>query len=260
MERPTNADSWALTDKQKQTLRLMVRGHDAKSIARALDISVHTINERLRDARSKMAVSSSREAARMLFEAEGEGGAAPDPYSLRDTPIGDDAARGAADIGNAPLGGAGRAFRRPGLVLGGTLMTFTLGLLALLGLPQTAPAPVSPPAAASDAANPEIVAFARQWLELVDQARWDASYRATGTAFQKLNTLQVWTDVSEKVRTPLGAVVSRTLLSQENLPAPPSGYEVVKFRTSFANKPDTIETVTLDRENGDWRVVGVMIG
>ena len=61
----------SLTEKEKQTLRLIVCGHDAKSIARTLDLSVHTINERLRDARRKMAVSSSREAARLLLEAEG---------------------------------------------------------------------------------------------------------------------------------------------------------------------------------------------
>ena len=58
----------------------------------------------------------------------------------------------------------------------------------------------------------------------------------TGSAFQKLNTEQVWADVSRKVRPPLGAVTSRTLLSAEELPAPPHGYQVVKFRTSFANE------------------------
>src|SRR3546814_3464446 len=74
----------ALTEKEKQTLRLIVRGHDAKSIARNLDLSVHTINERLRDARRKLTVSSSREAARLLFDAEGE---PPNPSG--DTKIGE---------------------------------------------------------------------------------------------------------------------------------------------------------------------------
>jgi hypothetical protein len=34
----------------------------------------------------------------------------------------------------------------------------------------------------------------------------------------------------------------------------------VKFRTSFANKADVVETVSLDREGGTWRVVGITIG
>ena len=70
--------SWALSEKEKQTLRLIVRGHDAKSIARDLGLSVHTINERLRDARRKMAVSSSREAARLLLEVEDRALPTPD--------------------------------------------------------------------------------------------------------------------------------------------------------------------------------------
>ena len=62
----------ALTEKEKETLRLMARGHDAKSAASALSLSVHTINERLRAARRKLAVTSSREAARLVLDREGE--------------------------------------------------------------------------------------------------------------------------------------------------------------------------------------------
>ena len=39
-----------LSEKEKQTLRLIVRGYDAKSLARHLGLSIHTVNERLRDA------------------------------------------------------------------------------------------------------------------------------------------------------------------------------------------------------------------
>jgi DNA-binding CsgD family transcriptional regulator len=49
----TQDDVWGLTEKERQTLRLMVRGHDAKSIARSLDLSIHTVNERLRDAAAR---------------------------------------------------------------------------------------------------------------------------------------------------------------------------------------------------------------
>ena len=56
-----------LSDRERETLRLLGRGHDAKSIAAALHLSVHTVNERLRAARRKLGVSSSREAARLLL-------------------------------------------------------------------------------------------------------------------------------------------------------------------------------------------------
>lgn len=248
-----------LTEKEKHTLRLMVRGHDAKSIARRLDLSVHTINERLREARRKMAVSSSREAARLLLEAEGGDLGLPDPQLLGDTRIGEDVSPAAMHPEVAPIGGAGRRSGALWIAIGVLLMTLTLALLALTAVPNVAsPAPPTP-IAAQVAPNPEVVDAARQFLTLVDQGRWDDSYRATGEAFRKLNTAAVWAAVSEKVRPPLGAMISRTFASQQNLPAPPYGYEVVKFRTSFANRAGAIETVTLEREDDRWRVVGVVI-
>lgn len=250
---------WALTEKEKQTLRLIVRGHDAKSTARSLGLSVYTINERLRDARRKMAVSSSREAARLLLEAEGADLASSNPDLLGDAEIGADSPQSRMDQDDAPISGAGRTYRRPWIIIGVLLMTIILGLLALAALPQIVSTPPPAPIAADATPNPQVVDSARQWLALVDQGRWYESYRATGSAFRKLNTEQVWASVSEKVRVPLGAVISRSFISQEDLPAPPHGYEVVKFRTHFANKDEAVETVTLDREAGSWRVVGVTI-
>ena len=60
-----------LTPRQKEILRLLLNGYDAKSAGRELGISVHTVNEHLREARRHLGVSSSREAARMLRQAEG---------------------------------------------------------------------------------------------------------------------------------------------------------------------------------------------
>ena len=259
MNRPMTEGSWALTEKEKQTLRLIVRGHDAKSTARSLGLSVHTINERLRDARRKMAVSSSREAARLLLEAEGGGAGSLNPDLFGDAGIGEDAIRPRVDQGTAPIDGVGRARRHPWIIIGVFLMTLALALLALTALPQVASTPPPPPVASRTTPNPEVVDAARQWLALLDQSNWDDSYRATGISFRQLNTSQVWAEASERARRPLGALISRTFLSQENLPAPPHGYEVVKFRTRFANNAETVETVTLDREDGGWRVVGVTI-
>ena len=47
-------DTGMLTEKEKEALRLLLAGHDAKSSARELDISVHTLNDRLRSARRKL--------------------------------------------------------------------------------------------------------------------------------------------------------------------------------------------------------------
>lgn len=260
----TNEAIEALSEKEKQTLRLIVQGHDAKSTARTLGLSVHTINERLREARRKMSVSSSREAARLLLEIERPNPSAPTPNVLGDSVFGEDLNRPDQKTGRTPTLGAGWRHRRTWILIGVLMMTLTLGLLALAAMPQTATTPTAtPPTASSATAKPahdrQVVDAARTWLELVDEGQWNESYQATGAAFRRINTAEVWAATSEKVRVPLGAVVSRTFISQQNLPAPPAGYEVVKFRTHYANKPDAVETVSLDREGGEWRIVGVMI-
>ncbi|WP_455155876.1 response regulator transcription factor [Sphingomonas zeae] len=109
MTMPTKTGVAALTEKEKQTLRLIVRGHDAKSVAREFGLSVHTINERLRDARRKLAVSSSREAARLLLDEEG-GRTSPSrtPEKLGDMPMGEDQPHRTADESPAPVIGARR--------------------------------------------------------------------------------------------------------------------------------------------------------
>jgi DNA-binding CsgD family transcriptional regulator len=59
-----------LLDREKEILRLIVRGYDTKAIARELQLSNNVINERLREVRKKLGVTSSREAARHLANIE----------------------------------------------------------------------------------------------------------------------------------------------------------------------------------------------
>lgn len=54
-----------LTEKEAEILRLLARGFDVKACARELGISPNSVTERLRSARQKLGVSSSREAARI---------------------------------------------------------------------------------------------------------------------------------------------------------------------------------------------------
>lgn len=241
----------ALTEKEKQTLRLIVRGHDAKSIARSLNLSVHTINERLRDVRRKLAVSSSREAARLLFDAEE---AVPNP--LGDTKIGE--AQTTPEMEQD--GDVGRIHRLTGITIGGIVMSLLLGLIALATLPQQETMSAAGETTTVETKDSLIIDTARRFLELGDEGNWAEAYRMTGATFHKANTLEAWSKVAEKVRPPLGPRQSRVLMSEQFLPAPPSGYEVVKFRTTFSNQGNVVETVTLNREDGRWKVVGITVG
>jgi DNA-binding CsgD family transcriptional regulator len=241
-----------LTEREKQALRLMGRGHDAKSMARHLGLSVHTVNERLRAARRKLSVSSSREAARRLLDSEPE-----TPHSFGDKLLGE-AGLPSAPAQEAPAIERKRAHRPPWVIAGVVIMAFILGIFALTLQPQSVPAPVATPAQAS-AAQTQIMRAARDWLAMVDAGRWAESWRATGQAFRSLNTVDAWAQASEQARVPLGALVSRADLSQESVPTPPHGAEMVKFRTSFANRANVVETLTLVREGQAWRVVGYLL-
>lgn len=245
----------ALTEKEKETLRLLVSGYDAKSMARHLGLSVHTINERLRDARRKMAVSSSREAARQLRDIERR---TPEPVGYES--FGDAGAAPAVTDVSSPAP-AHRMVRRAGLVVGGILMSISLALFAVSSLSGPAVTPAISLSSASSASVAETapVHTAREWLALVDAGDWNASWNATGQAFKSLNTSDQWAAVSQSVRAPLGAVVSRKLVREDHVPAPPYGYQIVTFKTSYANKADATETLSLALEGDSWRVVGCTI-
>jgi len=240
----------ALTDKEKQTLRLLLAGHDAKSMARHLGLSVHTVNERLRDSRRKLSASSSREAARLLRDAE------------QDTShfVGDNQFGGVTNAGldqqvETPTR---RSFNlRPAIWATRAIAMIAL-IVSLLVLSPAVPQDASPAVAAALAATPA-VRSAQQRFERGGAADWKGSWAASSASFRKVKSLALWTSVSEKVGVPLGEVVSPTLISAEKVPTPPEGNFVVKFRTRFANKADAVETIALTREDGTWKVVGCYI-
>ena len=105
---------------------------------------------------------------------------------------------------------------------------------------------------------------ARSWLELTDRGDALASWRTTGKQFQNAIGADKWADSLKQVRPPLGALVERTLLSTQFTTsfqgAPDGDYVLLVFRSSFAKKIDSRETVTLEHEaDGAWRVIGYFI-
>lgn len=246
----------ALTEKEKAALRLLVSGYDAKTTATELGLSVHTVNERLRDARRKLSVSSSREAARLVHAVERE-----HPEFLGDKPLGDAPTAQLMPSQTSPDARSHISLRFSS-VIGGVSMSIMLAMFAYGSLSDDARTPTtgSPLVAVSKKpVETAPVQATRQWLALVDAGHWQTSWQATGESFRKLNTVELWTSVSLKVRTPLGSVVSRHLLSEEDVPTPPNGNIVIKFQTSFATKAGARETLALSREDNSWKVVGYYI-
>jgi len=58
----------SLNEFERRILALLAQGHTAKSVATETGVSVHSVNERLRDARRKTGASSSRELARLFAD------------------------------------------------------------------------------------------------------------------------------------------------------------------------------------------------
>lgn len=243
----------ALTEKEKQTLRLLISGYDAKSMARHLGLSVHTINERLRDARRKLATSSSREAARLLHEQERQS-----PQLLGDKQLGD--AAGGAPVDAVPIPArVPDAPRRLAWGVGVIAMSLSLALLAYAALSGGAQSSAT---AAQSAALPDqssSLAAAQRFLSLIDADNWSAGWRALSETMRSNNTLQGWTTASQQVRARFGQAGPRELIGNDDVPAPPGGVQFVRFRTHYARQDQVIEKLVLVREHGEWKVAGITL-
>jgi Protein of unknown function (DUF4019) len=117
--------------------------------------------------------------------------------------------------------------------------------------------------AAQDARSAAAQNAAREWLVLTDRLDGAASWNAAGAKFRSASPVDRWTDALKQVRGPLGALATRAVDSTrfaQSFPGFPVGdYAMIVFRTSFANKTVSRETITLEREGDAWRVVGYAI-
>lgn len=251
-----------VSEREKETLRLLLNGHDAKSIALTLGLSVHTVNERLRDARRKLGVGSSREAARLLAQSERTG-----TNFLGDKQIGvvpTVTLGGERDPLNRQRGGHAFAWLSGGIAIMFAIVAAVAISLALQDDGRTRPPSVPAAAPASSGESDSAGAHAaEEWAKLIDAQRWGESWQASGSLFRAQLTEAGWTAEVQPLRQQLGAVASRSLKSVSSatsLPGAPAGeYKIVQFATAFANKPDAVETVVLAREGSAWKVNGYFI-
>jgi hypothetical protein len=101
------------------------------------------------------------------------------------------------------------------------------------------------------------------WLDLVDTAQYEASWREASTLFKHQVSTSDWTKTIIGVRKALGDVITREVISatyKTSLPGAPDGeYVILQFQTAFKNKAHAIETVTPMLDDGQWRVSGYYI-
>jgi hypothetical protein len=143
-------------------------------------------------------------------------------------------------------------------------MTITLALLALSTLSGSGEAPALPatPAAVvarSPASEAAAVGAARQFLAMLDRDDWNASWQTTHKSFQLLNTVEWWTQTSQKVRGDVGTAGTRELAAVDFTAAPPNGYWVVTFKANYSKRGRLTETLQLASEADGWKVAGITI-
>lgn len=108
------------------------------------------------------------------------------------------------------------------------------------------------------------VESAQSWLAVVDSGKYTDSWEKAAQHFKDKVPEGQWETSLHQVREPLGGVVSREVANYQYLthvPGAPKGeFVVIQFKTSFAEKPDSMETITpMLESDGQWRVSGYYI-
>jgi hypothetical protein len=103
-----------------------------------------------------------------------------------------------------------------------------------------------------------------QWLGTIDGGNYAASYDDAAAMFKAAVTQKQWVHSLDGVRASLGSLHSRELASATyatSLPGAPDGeYVVMQFKSSFQNKKQAVETLTMVLEkDGQWRSTGYFI-
>ena len=261
----------SLSEKERQALRLLLAGHDAKSSARVLGVSHHAIHDRLRRARQKLGTTGSREAALILDALESP---APDPVVHK--PIGDEPPPPFADDSSSAQTKRPVPFwsqwRGKGLIL---MSVTTLVIAAALTLnspggavQKTASADQGPADAVQGSVDPapqarsQSIGAARDFLTLVDAGDAAASYEAAAPAFRNAHGFGLW-ELAVAFHAKDGGARRRTLASVEADSAPTNpdyaALEILVFDTIMMNGDHKSERLAMALIDGVWRLVTIDI-
>jgi Protein of unknown function (DUF4019) len=127
-------------------------------------------------------------------------------------------------------------------------------LIALQGPPQA-----DPHAAEELAAQRQAMGF----LGYLDDGRFADSYAYTGMLLRAQADRELFSSQIQKARAGTGALQARELIDaayNTSVEGAPEGqYVILHYHSNFANRQDTVETITLALAKGYWRVDGYYI-
>lgn len=108
----------------------------------------------------------------------------------------------------------------------------------------------------------EASAAGQKWLSLLDDQKYEESWKQAGSTFRAQVSQEVWIEALQRSRQPLGSLISRTAsrvqLTTTLRGSPDAEYAIIHFATSLQNKSIT-ERLELVREDGRWQVFAYAI-
>jgi hypothetical protein len=104
---------------------------------------------------------------------------------------------------------------------------------------------------------------AESWLILLDEGKYSEAWEKSSAFLKSQVTKNEWDMKVKGLRDAFGKMSLRKVLSRElttKLPGAPDGkYVVIIFATSFADKKQAQETVTMMFKGGKWKCTGYYI-
>ena len=140
-----------------------------------------------------------------------------------------------------------------------SLAVLITGLAQTPLIAQQGPPPPDPHAAEESAAQRQALGF----LGYLDEGRFADSYAYTGMLLRARADREAFAAQIQKARTGTGALQARELIDaayNTSVEGAPEGqYVILHYHSNFANRQDTVETITLALAKGYWRVDGYYI-
>jgi Protein of unknown function (DUF4019) len=140
-----------------------------------------------------------------------------------------------------------------------SLAVLTAGLVQTPLIAMQGPPQADPHAAEELAAQRQALGF----LGYLDEGRFADSYAYTGMLLRARAERESFASQIQKARAGTGALQARELIDatyNTSVEGAPEGqYVILHYHSNFANRQDTVETITLALAKGYWRVDGYYI-